>query len=323
MNTLLNDIKTEQFRPVYLLCGEEAYLRRQYRDRLGSAIVPAEDTMNRTVYSGSKTDPQAVIDTGETMPFFAERRLIVIEDSGFLKSASPELADYIQRIPDYLHLIFVENEIDKRNGLYKAIQKAGYVCEFNRMDEKKLAAWAGKMLADAGRKIRTSDMEYFLTCTGNDMTHIRLEIDKLINYTEGREIIERDDIAAVTSVEIENRIFEMIRCVTEGKKQRALALYADLVALKEPSLRILALLARQYSQMLMTKLLAAERTDQGEIAKLIGAPPFAVRNYLRTVRNLSADQLREAVEKCAQTEEDIKNGRMPDRLAVELLLLTA
>ena len=95
MNTLLNDIKTEQFRPVYLLYGEEAYLRRQYRDRLGEAIVSAEDSMNRTVYSGSKTDPLQVIDTGETMPFFAERRLIDIEESGFLKSASPELAEYM------------------------------------------------------------------------------------------------------------------------------------------------------------------------------------------------------------------------------------
>ena len=323
MNTLLNDIKTEQFRPVYLLYGEEAYLRRQYRDRLGEAIVSAEDSMNRTVYSGSKTDPLQVIDTGETMPFFAERRLIIIEDSGFLKSASPELAEYMQKIPEYLHLIFVENEIDKRNGLYKAIQKAGYICEFTRMDEKKLAAWAGKMLADAGRKIRMSDMEYFLTCTGDDMTHIRLEVDKLINYTEGRDVISRQDIEAVTCVEIENRIFEMIRCVTEGKKQRALALYADLVALKEPPLRILALLTRQYNQMLLTKMLAAERVEQGEIAKAIGAPPFAVRNYLRTVRNLPEAALKDAVSRCAQTEEDIKSGRMPDRLAVELLLLTA
>lgn len=323
MNTLLNDIKTEQFRPVYLLYGEEAYLRRQYRDRLGEAIVSAEDSMNRTVYSGSKTDPLQVIDTGETMPFFAERRLIIIEDSGFLKSASPELAEYMQKIPEYLHLIFVENEIDKRNGLYKAIQKAGYICEFTRMDEKKLAAWAGKMLADAGRKIRMSDMEYFLTCTGDDMTHIRLEVDKLINYTEGRDVISRQDIEAVTSVQIENRIFEMIRCVTEGKKQRALALYADLVALKEPPLRILALLTRQYNQMLLTKMLAAERVEQGEIAKAIGAPPFAVRNYLRTVRNLPEAVLKDAVSRCAQTEEDIKSGRMPDRLAVELLLLTA
>ena len=322
MNTLINDMKTEQFRPVYLLCGEEAYLRRLYRDRLGNAVVPAEDTMNRTAFTGTKTDPREIIDTGETMPFFAERRLIIAEDTGFMKNASPELAAYVQNMPDYLHIIFVENDIDKRNGLYKAIQKTGYICEFSRLDEKKLASWAAKMLADEGRRIRTSDMEFFLSCTGNDMTHIRLEIDKLINYTEGRDVVTREDIEAVTSVEIGNRIFEMIRCVTEGKRNRALALYADLLALKEPPLRILALLARQYNQMLMTKMLAAEHTEQGEIARLIGAPPFAVRNYLRAVRNIPEEALRASVERCAGTEEDIKSGRMPDRLAVELLLLT-
>ena len=322
MNTLLNDIKTEQFRPVYLLFGEEAYLRRRYRDRLADAIVPAEDTMNRSVFAGAKTEPQSIMDTGETMPFFAERRLIIVEDTGFFRSSSPELAAYLQSMPEYLHILFVENEIDKRSGMYKAVQKTGYVCEFTRMDEKKLAAWAGKLLADAGRKIRTSDMEYFLTCTGNDMTHIRLEIDKLINYTEGRDVVQREDIDAVTSVEIGNRIFEMIRCVTEGKRRRALALYADLLALREPPLRILALLARQYNQMLMAKMLASERTEPGEIAKLTGAPPFAVKNYLRAVRNIPEEDLKAALERCAAAEEDIKSGRMPDRLAVELLLLT-
>ena len=322
MNTLLNDIKTRQFKPVYLLTGEEAYLLMQYRDRLGSAIVPAEDTMNRTYYAGAKTDPQEIIDTGETMPFFAENRLIIVEDSGFMKTASPELAEYVGRMPEYLHIIFVEKETDKRNGLYKAVKAVGYICEFTRLDEKKLAAWAGKMLADAGRKIRMSDMEYFLTCTGNDMMHIRLEIDKLINYTEGRDIVTRADIDAVTTVGIENRIFEMIRCVTEGRRPRALELYADLVALKEPPLRILALLARQYNQMLQTKLLVKERVDNAEIAKIIGAPPFAVRNYVRAVRNMSPEQLHASLEQCAQTEEDIKSGRIEDRLGVELLLLT-
>ena len=322
MNTILEDIRAEHFRPVYLLTGEEAYLIRQMKKRLSDAIVPPDDSMNRTLYTGNKTDPQSIIDTGETMPFFSERRLIVVEDSGFMKSSSPELADYIGRMPDYLHILFIEQEADKRNGLYKAVGKKGYIADCTRLDEKKLAAWAGRQLADAGRRVRLSDMEYFLGCVGNDMTHIRLEIEKLINYTDGRDIVERADIDAVTSVNIENRIFDMIRCVTEGRKEKAISLYADLTALKEPPLRILALLGRQYNQMLMTKLLAAEKTEQSDIAKLIGAPPFAVRNYMRTVRKMEEGDLRRALEMCAQTEENIKSGKMGDRLAVELLLLT-
>ena len=322
MKNLIQDIKNQDFKQVYLLYGEEAYLRRQYRERLGNAIVSPEDSMNRTSFQGNRTDPKEIISIGETMPFFAERRLILIEDSGFMKSASPELADYIASMPEYLYIIFVESEVDKRNGLFKAVQKYGYAAEFVRQDEKTLTAWAAKLLADNGRRIRTSDMEFFLSCVGDDMSGIRNEIEKLVCYTEGRDTVERADIEAVTSVRVENRIFDMIRSVTEGRREKALALYGDLIALKEPPLRILALLARQCNQMLMTKLLTAERTDAGEIAKLVGAPPFAVRNYLRTVRNMPEEVLREAVETCAATEEEIKSGVRTERIAVELLLLT-
>ena len=45
MQRINDDIKTGQLKKIYLLCGEEAYLRKQYRDRLKEAII-GDDTMN-------------------------------------------------------------------------------------------------------------------------------------------------------------------------------------------------------------------------------------------------------------------------------------
>ena len=45
MKTINQDIKEENFRPVYLLYGEEDFLRRAYKNRLKEAIV-GDDTMN-------------------------------------------------------------------------------------------------------------------------------------------------------------------------------------------------------------------------------------------------------------------------------------
>ena len=100
MKTLNEDIKTGNFKPVYLLYGEEAYLKKQYRDRITKAIFPDGDTVNYAYYEGKGINPGELIDLAETMPFFADRRLIVIENSGFFKNASPELADYIKTMPD-------------------------------------------------------------------------------------------------------------------------------------------------------------------------------------------------------------------------------
>ena len=92
MKDLIEDIRKKEFQKVYLLCGEEPYLRQLYKKKLTEAVLPEGDTMNLSVYTGKNVDPKAVIDQAETMPFFADKRLILLEDTGFFKNASPELA---------------------------------------------------------------------------------------------------------------------------------------------------------------------------------------------------------------------------------------
>ena len=118
MKNLNADLKNGTFLQVYLLTGEEAYLKNRYKKRLRAAIVGEDDLMNFTAYTGKGIDIRQVIETAETMPFFAERRLIQIEDSGFFKYACPELADYLPTLPKETYMVFVEQEIDKRGKLY-------------------------------------------------------------------------------------------------------------------------------------------------------------------------------------------------------------
>ena len=76
MKTIDNDIKTGQFKQIYLLYGEEQYLIRQYRDKLKHALAADDDTMNFSAFSGSDINQKEIIDLAETLPFFADRRLI-------------------------------------------------------------------------------------------------------------------------------------------------------------------------------------------------------------------------------------------------------
>ena len=74
MQQLLEDIKNRQFRQVYLLYGQEAYLKNQYRNKLKEALVQDGDTMNFTVFRGKNSNPGEIIDLAETMPFLAEKK---------------------------------------------------------------------------------------------------------------------------------------------------------------------------------------------------------------------------------------------------------
>ena len=114
MQTLNQDIKEHTFRPVYLIFGEETFLRNSYKNRLRDAVA-GEDTMNTAGFEGKGLDVQELVRLADTMPFFAERRLILVENSGFFKSAPDILVQYLPSMPDTTCLVFVESEVDKRS----------------------------------------------------------------------------------------------------------------------------------------------------------------------------------------------------------------
>ena len=86
MKSILEDIKTQNFKQAYLLYGEEAYLKHQYKNKLKNALLPEDDTMNFSRFEGKGTEIPKVIDLAETMPFFADRRVILLENTGFFKN---------------------------------------------------------------------------------------------------------------------------------------------------------------------------------------------------------------------------------------------
>ncbi len=128
MKSLNEDLKTGKFKQIYLLYGAEAYLKKQYKDRFIKAMLPDGDTMNYAYYEGKNTDIKEVIDLAETLPFFAERRLIVFEDTGFFKSSVRNLPT-ISAICLRPFFIFIESEVDKRSKLYKAVKAKGHIVE--------------------------------------------------------------------------------------------------------------------------------------------------------------------------------------------------
>ena len=131
-------------------------------DKLKKALVQPDDTMNFTAYEGKDTNPKEVIDLSETLPFFADRRVILIENSGFFKGSCEELAEYMPQVPDTTLFLFVEEEVDKRSKMYKAVKKDGKIVEFATQTEELLTRWILSRLKKEGKNITGSVMQLFL-----------------------------------------------------------------------------------------------------------------------------------------------------------------
>lgn len=321
MKTIDNDIKMGLLKNVYLLYGTEDYLKRQYRDKLKHALVEPDDTMNFSAYEGKDINPKELIDLSETLPFFKEKRMILVENSGFFKNSCDDLAEYMSQVPESTCFVFVEEEVDKRSKLFKAATRAGSAVEFETPKEDMLIRWILGRIQREGKKITQSVMQLFLSKTGSDMENIDKELEKLICYTLDKTEISAADVEAICTGQTENKIFEMIDAISAKNQKKALDLYYDLLALKEAPMRILFLIARQFQNLLLIKSMSAKGYPAVSIAKTAGMPSFAVQKNLRQAGAFKINQLKEAIEDCGQAEEDVKTGRMADQLAVELLIV--
>ena len=320
MKTIDEDIKSGQFKKIYLLYGDEAYLKKQYKDKLKKALVQPDDTMNFTAYEGKDTNPKEVIDLSETLPFFADRRVILIENSGFFKGSCEELAEYMPQVPDTTLFLFVEEEVDKRSKLYKAVKNVGKIVEFTTQTEELLTRWILTRLKKEGKNITGSVMQLFLSKTGTDMGNIDRELEKLICYCMDKDVIEAKDVEAVTTEQTTNKIFDMVNAIAEHNQKKALDLYYDLLALKEPPMRIMFLIAKQFNQLLQVKELVGKGAQKSEIASRVKVPPFVAGKLMAQARAFTREQILSYVEFCVESEEAVKTGRLSDRLAVELLI---
>lgn len=315
------EIKSGELAQVHLLFGTEEYLKRFYRKKLVSLLSDEGDTMNFARFEGKSIDPAQIIDLAETMPFFKDRRVILIEDSGFFKKACDELADYLKDPSSTTYFIFVEKEVDKRNRMYKACQQIGTVTELSTVSEEMLVKWAAGLLMKKGKKVTRVTLERFFDQCGSNMDALEMEINKLIDYVGEREVVETADVEAICTVEPQDRVFEMVDAMSSGQQRKALELYYDLLARKVEPLKTMALIVRQFNLILQVKELGPKIGNQNTLARTVGLSPRVVGLYRDKARFYSREVLMEALEECASLSHDFKSGLIDDETMVEMIII--
>ncbi len=320
MQNVIKHIKSGEYSDIYLLYGEEEYLKRYYRDCLSKGILgdSTEGNINYHYYEGESADAAVIAGQIQALPFFSEVMLIVIENSGLLKKAS-SLTEALADKPETTKIIFVENEIDKRGSLFKHIKQHGTVSELNHKTDTELITWIASYLKRADCLITGRAAKLLIAKAGVDMGQLINEMDKLIAYAGDTKQIDIDSVEAICTTLLSSKIFNMMDHIVSGKQKEALNLYRDLLALKESPLSILFLLTRHYNILLQLKDITNE--SDVNIAKKLSVPSFAIRKYKAQSGAYNKRQLLSIVNECAETETAIKQGRITPQIATEVLIV--
>ncbi|MBQ2031514.1 MAG: DNA polymerase III subunit delta [Lachnospiraceae bacterium] len=320
MNTIREDLKTGNLRRFYVLTGTEDYLRRVYLGRLSKAILPEEDTMNRVVFEGGRADPMEVLEAAVTLPFLAERRLLILRDTGWLKS-SCALADHLDEIPETTYILFTEKELDKRNKIVKYIEEHGHIASFEQLRETDAVTFVGTLLKRSGLAITDADARLLVDITGGDLTAITNETDKLSAYCYGRDVVTREDILTLTTAITQGQMFRMVDAIVAKNRRAAVSLYRELLTAQTPPALILYNLINSFYQFSLVLRMQRKGLSAFDIGNQLKMNSYAVGKYLKVSKSASVDAVTAAVAYGAELEAKVKNGAMPDRMAVELFLM--
>lgn len=324
MRRIDQDIASKQFHKMYLLYGSERYLIRQYTEKLKAALCAPDDTMNTHFYQRKGILPEELIDLAETLPFFAEHRVIFVEDSGLFKAGGDKLAEYLADSCESTIFVFTDYEVDSKckSKLFKAVDANGLSIEFQNLDDATLFRWVASRIKKEQKQISEATLRLFLEKNTNDMQSIEMELEKLFCYCLGKDTIEREDVEEICVATITDNIFDLVEALGFGNHKKALDIYYELIAAKEEPMRILSAISRQFHVLLQTKELLAKGFNNQAIAPKVGLKPFIVGKYVNQCRNFTLPILRKALKQCVEAETNIKTGKMIDNVSVELLILT-
>ena len=211
--------------------------------------------------------------------------------------------------------------VDKRGRLYKFFDKAEAAYSFDIPDDSDLISWITGRLSSTGLPIEKRVPERLLDAAGRDMQSLENEMEKLISYTMGRDRILVKDVEDICISQVEEKVFEMIDALSSRDKKKSLQLYSDLLYLKEPPMKIIALIRRQYLILLRIKHMQKDGTPRNNFARLAGVSPYYLKRYEAQANSCSYEQLLHYADAGFEASIKIQQGVLSDRNSLEQLVL--
>ncbi|MGI6214356.1 MAG: DNA polymerase III subunit delta [Christensenellales bacterium] len=320
-NSFFVSLKKDLTHNCFLFEGDEEYLKQSALDALKEKLThPPFGEMNFTVLSDP--DDKQIIQLSETLPFMAEKRLIVVKESRFVKegagkSKTPKqqdaLSKYLDNLPASSVIVFYcKGKSTGNKKIVKKIKKDGGQVLFDTLSEAALTKWIARELKKYGKKIDGNTAQYLMFICGRDMTVLSNEIAKAAMVDAKSNVLTAQDIDAICTKTREYRVFDLSEQVASGDSAKAVRLMNSLIEDGEPRLLLLSLLQRQYRQMLFAKILKESNAPNANTAKTLGVPAFVVGKLLKAAENYSVETLKKAYEMLIFAEYEVKSGKTPE-----------
>lgn len=315
--------------PVYVFYGAERFLLLSALDYLAAAVAPeGEASFNLDRVDGGSVNLREIVNLANMLPFFAERKLIVVDNAHWFGTAKKsesgeetakaeediqtgidEMLEYLADPAPTTCLVFLAGEkINKGKRLSKAAAKCGVLAEFQPLNSNDAVRWLDTVLADRGLRMESDAKRLFLFDCGYSCAFAMQELAKLECYKGDDPRITAADVELLTAKNTAANIFQMIDKVAEGNLEKSLELLRQLL-LTENEYTMIPLLAGHFRTLLLAKNLKARGYNTKMIMDITGKrSSFVIEKALRQGVKYSERQLKLALEILLQADKKIKTG---------------
>lgn len=297
---IMQEIKKGIFQPVYVLYGTEQLLIREVVEALEQAIAP-NDSLNSQRFHFDETPIQTAVQEAETLPFLADRRLVVVQNVTLFTGAKPTRNDHdpdrLQRYLEHpsptsvLVLTVFADKLDERKKLTKTAQKNGKVVPFLPLKEQELREWIDRKAKQLCVSVTAEAASRLILTIGSNLTLLANELEKLSLYTGEKGTIDEATVDLLASRTLEQNVFVFIDEVVRMRTDKALRLLDDLLKNKEAPIYLLFMIARQIRIMLQVTIQTARGMTPQQVAGLIGTHPYVCKMAAEQARLYSRQVL--------------------------------
>ncbi len=309
---------------VLLFEGDEEHMKQAALESLQKKLLPeGMEELNRTLLDAPETDQ--IIAAAETLPFMAERRLIIVRNHPALtgrSEADDRLVEYLSSVPSFSVLLFYcTQKPDGRKKLYSAVKKLNGIVVFSPLRDRELTAFVTSAFRELGKECDERTADFLIFTCGSDTGLLLTEIAKVASHAGDAPSIHPDSVRAVATPSAECTVFQMVDAVVSGQSSRAFLLMRSQLLAGADRMYMLSMLLRQFRLLQHVKIMQYEKRSSAEIRSALGVPAFAVDQYLRQAAGWSNGQVKKAVNICFDTEYGIKSGSLSQNGALEAVML--
>ena len=324
---------------LHVLFGADDYSIRQALGEIKNSIGDATALMtNTTVLEGRQVTPEHLRSACETVPFLAEKRLVIAEGllerfetkvkTGKKKAPrqpeQPEeylaIAGAVKNLPPFTECVILGGEISERNPLLRELSSFIRVRSFPSLNRAQLGQWIERRVTVAGGSISPQASALLARFVGNDLWAMSGEVDKLTQYAAGRRI-EEADVKTVVSDAQEATVFAMVDAVMESRPGAAQELLQQQFRQGAAPAQLLTMLARQVRIIFQVKDMRSRGVARAIIQTRLGLnAEFLLNKAWSQADKYSMDRLREVFHKLLEADLAIKTGKLDGELALDILV---